>query len=354
VYVAVRALGVLALYVWTRNVDADFAVRLSRADGGWYLGIAARGYDTGAGDGNGHRSNMAFFPLFPALVAGLESLTWLGVRAAGIAVAWAGSVAAAWGIFAVGAHVAGRRVGILLTALWGVVPHAIVQQMPYTEGLFTALAAWTLLAVLQRRWVTAGVLCLAAGLTRPTAVALIAVVGLAAFAAMVQRRDGWRPWVAAALAPLGWLAYLLWVGARTGRVDGWFHIQNQQWKMSFDGGGWTFDAARAVLARESAFDLKLVTLTLVAAIALLALSVIDRQPWPLLLYSGLLLAMALGGVNYYNARARFLLPAFALLLPAAAVLAKAGPRRAGVVISTLAVISAYVGCYLLLIWRFSP
>ena len=161
--------------------------------------------------------------------------------------------------------------------------------MPYTEGLFTAFAAWSLWAVLKNRWLTAGAMCVLAGLTRPTATALIPVVCLAALVAIVKRRNSWRPYVALVIAPLGWLGYIKWVGDRTGRLDGWFHIQGEQWKMSFDGGVSTVQDVSGILARESAFELTLVTLTLVAAIALFVLSLIDRQPWQLLLYSGLLL-----------------------------------------------------------------
>jgi hypothetical protein len=124
--------------------------------------------------------------------------------------------------------------------------------------------------------------------------------------------------------------------------------------MSFDGGVSTVRDVWGIVARESAFELILVTLTLVAAVALFVLSVIDRQPWQLLLFSGLLLVTAIGASGYFNARARFLLPAFALLLPAATALAKARGSRAYVVLGTLAVISAYVGGYLILIWRYSP
>jgi hypothetical protein len=351
-YLAVRAVGVLVLLIWVRDSGSDFAGRLARADGAHYLIIATQGYDTGVIDGR--PSNLAFFPLFPQLIGWLDPILPIGPRTTAIALAWLASLAAAWGIFAVGAHVGGRRVGIMLAALWGVVPHAIVEQMPYTEGIFTAFAAWSLWALLTGRWLTAGALCVLAGLTRPSATALIPVVCLAALIAIFKRRDGWRPYVALVIAPLGWLGYMLWVGDRTGRLDGWFHIQGDQWGMSFDGGVSTVRDVWGIVARESAFELILVTLTLVAAVALFVLSLIDRQPWQLLLFSGLLLITAIGASGYFNARARFLLPAFALLLPPAVALAKTRSSRAYVVIGTLAVISAYVGCYLVLIWRYSP
>ena len=65
------------------------------------------------------------------------------------------------------------------------------------------------------------------------------------------------------------------------------------------------------------------------------ITIIDRQPWQLLMFSALMLVMSLGGENYYNAKARFLLPAFALLLPIAVALARAGWARAVTVLAPL-------------------
>jgi Gpi18-like mannosyltransferase len=76
------------------------------------------------------------------------------------------------GLYAVGKHLRSRTVGVFLAMLWCVVPHALVQNMAYSESLLTALCAWGLYALLRRQWLLAGTLCLFAGLTRPTANAL--------------------------------------------------------------------------------------------------------------------------------------------------------------------------------------
>ena len=98
----------------------------------------------------------------------------------------------------------------------------------------------------------------------------------------------------------------------------------------------------------------LVSVVVVLAIMFFVLSLLDRQPWQLLLYSGLLLVTTLGAAGYYHSKARFLLPAFALLLPAAVALARAGWARAVTVVVALTVFSAYFGGHLLLIWTKSP
>ncbi|WP_341720159.1 hypothetical protein QQG74_10805 [Micromonospora sp. FIMYZ51] len=350
-YAVVRAIGLLTLAVWGAARDARFERLIgARADAGWYLRIAEHGYDSG----EQLHSDLAFFPLYPQLVSWLTPLSPLTMRGTAIAIAWIASLAAAWGLFAVGHHLYGRRTGVLLALVWGALPHAVVQSMAYTESLFTALAAWSLYGVLTRRWLVAGVLCLLAGLTRPTAVALIAVVALAALVALARRQGGWRALAALLLAPLGWLGYLAWVGQHTGQPLRWFEIQGEGWGSRFDFGAGSLATVRGALDEPSGLQWYMVAAVVVAAVTLFVLTILDRQPWPLLLYSGLLLVVTLGSSGYPYAKARFLLPAFALLLPVALGLARTTRPRAAVALAALTALSAYYGGYLLLIWTASP
>ncbi|NEE18092.1 hypothetical protein G3M58_67965, partial [Streptomyces sp. SID7499] len=131
-----------------------------RWDSVWYQRIAENGYryTVTLPDGSVH-SDLAFFPLLPALERAVSEVTPLTLGGAGLLVAWTAGLLAAWGIYAVGARLRGRRTGVVLAALWGVYPTAFVQSMAYTETLFTALAAWALYAVLRGRWIVAGALC---------------------------------------------------------------------------------------------------------------------------------------------------------------------------------------------------
>ncbi|MDM4721610.1 hypothetical protein QTQ03_19180 [Micromonospora sp. WMMA1363] len=349
-YATVRMVGLFTLYLWARETGQRPGQLLAAYDGVWYLGIARDGYDAF----DTLQSNMAFFPLYPGLTAAVEAVSPLQHRNSALLVGWLAAGVAAWGLLAVGNHLYGRRAGVALAVLWGVLPHSVVQLMAYSEALFTALAAWSLYALLRSNWLTAAMLCLLAGLTRPTGTSLIAAVGLAALVTIIRRRDGWQPWVAIVLAPLGWLGYITWVGWRTGRPDGWFYIQDAGWGSRFDFGVDTVERAQQVLGRPSALELYTVTVVSLLAIMLFFLAVLDRQPWPLLLYSGALLLTTLGAAGYYHSKARFLLPAFPLLLPAARALALAGWARAVCVLTALAAISAFFGGYLMLIWGYSP
>jgi hypothetical protein len=274
-------------------------------------------------------------------------------RIAGIAISWLAGLAAAWGLFAIGAHLRDRRTGVILAALWAVLPHAWVQSMGYTETLFTALAAWSLYALLRRHWLTAGLLCALAGLTRPTAAALIAAVGLAALVAVVRRRDGWRPWLAGAIAPLGFVGYVAWVGARLGSADGYFRVQRDSWKMSYDDGSYTVGMLHKLVVKEQPPAFHVVAAVLIVAVLLLLLS-FRVVPWPLVVYSAVILAIVLFGDGYFNAKARLLMPAFTLLLPAAFALGRVRWWTVIVVLTSLAGFAAGYAVYLTTIWRYSP
>jgi hypothetical protein len=381
VYVLVRALG-LAILWWyaypggglarvtteaSQPIDADFLWMLAgRYDAVWYQQIATDGYASAlevSDEGQLLPTNLAFFPLLPGLIALLTAITPMSPALAGVVVAAAAGLAAAWGLYAIGAHVHSPAAGVMLAGIWGALPHAIVQNLAYTESLFTALVAWTLYAVLRRNWVTAGLLCLVAGLARPTATALIAAVGIAALVAVLRqggwrpavfRRDGWRPWVAMLLAPLGYLGYLWWVGDRLGRLDAYVHFQREAWRIYFDGGAETVEIVRQTLTGPLRLAFYGVTVMLLLGVLLFAVSLVMRQPLPLVVYSAATLVIVLGTAGGFHGKGRYMLPAVPLFLPLAAGLARAWVPIRVLVLLILAAVSGWYGAYLTLEWTLSP
>ncbi|MFJ7066800.1 hypothetical protein [Streptomyces sp. NPDC101115] len=345
-YAATRLLGLAALAVAAAVMDKDGLHRLKgRWDAVWYSRIAEHGYGHEVTLPNGDvHSDLAFFPLFPALERAVSAVLPVDVATAGLLVSWAASLAAAWGIYAVGAQVAGRRAGVVLAVLWGAYPTAFVQSMAYTETLFTALAAWSVLAVLRGRWILAGALSVFAGLTRPTAAALIAAIGVTALVTVVRERRLRAPVVAGVLlAPLGWLAYIVYVGVRQGSATAYFDVQ-AAWGNSIDGG--------VALARFIAGLPWPAALGLCAALGLLGrlvvLCVRQRQPLPLLVYTVAVVVISLVGAAYFGSRPRLMMPAFGLLLPPAVALARLRTRTAAPVLGALALASAVYGAFTLL------
>ena len=366
-YAAVRALGLLALALWSAARDKSaYTLLTARWDALWYTRVAERGYGYEVRLPNGDvHSNLAFFPLLPWLERALAAVTPLSHADAGFVVALLASLAAAWGIFAVADHVygsheegrearpwkgGGRRVGVCAVLLWAVLPVGIVQSMAYSESLFTALAAWSLYAVLTGRWVTAGVLACLAGLTRPVGLAVVAAVWAAAIASF--GRDRGTPGLATRralgmlLAPLGAAAYVLWVGHRTGKGPlGYLDVQ-AGWRNGFDGG---YAFARFVAEKFTSFPSVLagagLIIGVVSVVWLYVVCVRQAQPLPLLVYAGVVTALALCASSYFGSKPRLLMPAFPLLLPLALALARLRTPRSALILGAAAATCATYGAF---------
>ncbi|MFS8203882.1 glycosyltransferase family 39 protein [Streptomyces sp. CWNU-52B] len=355
-YAGVRALGLVVLAVWSA-AEGTSARRLlsARWDSLWYTRVAelGYGYEVRLPNGDVH-ANLAFFPLLPWLERAVAAVSPLSYADAGLVVSTVASLAAAWGIFAVADHAYGRRAGVCAVLVWAVLPVGIVQSMAYSESLFTALAAWSLYAVLTDRWLTAGLLASLAGLTRPVGAAVVAAVWVTALASFVRERsapakDGalrWRRALAMLVAPLGAAGYVLWVGRRTGGGPlGYLDVQ-AGWRNGFDGG---YAFARFVADKFTTFPSALAGLALIAGVGLLlrlyVVGVRQRQPVPLLVYTGVVMALALCASSYFGSKPRLLMPAFPLLLPLALALARARTSRSAWVLGVVAAASAAYGAF---------
>jgi hypothetical protein len=220
--------------------------------------------------------------------------------------------------------------------------------------------------VLTGRWAGAGALALAAGLTRPVGLAVVAAVWTAAVLSFVRNRSTPRPHGARTgphtpasaprspvhrvlgmlLAPLGAAGYVLWVGRRTGGgLFGYLDVQ-AGWRNGFDGG---YAFARFVADKLTSFPSALAGLGLIAGVGLLVrlyvVGVRQGQPVPLLVYSGAVTALALCASSYFGSKPRLLLPAFPLLLPLALALARARVSRSAPVVGAVALASALYGAF---------
>jgi hypothetical protein len=332
------------------------------SDGGHYRAIAAHGYSYPAGQ-LAHASVFSWFPGYPAAIDSLAWLPGVTIVAAGLVVTAVAGLVAAWGLTTLGLKLTGDpRISLLLTAVWAVAPSSVVLTMVYAEALFCALAAWALVALVSRRWLTAGLLTLAAGTVRSTAMALIAAVGVAGAIAVVQAVRArqpfgawWRPAAAVLLAPLGLLGYLGYVAIATHRLDGWFWVERHTCHMVFDWGVSTLRVIKGVALGQPSVAQVLVTGAIVAAVLLLLWSLTERIGVYLHLYTLVVVVMTLTtSANWISSKPRFLLPAMLLALPVARLLA---PLRTSVLvplIGVLAVATTWFGLYLAIIARWTP
>ncbi len=332
------------------------------SDGGHYWAIAAHGYTYPAGQLD-HASVFSWFPGYPAVIDSLAWLPGVTIVAAGLFVVAVAGLAAAWGLTALGMMLTGDpRISLLTVAIWAVAPSSTVLSMMYAEALFCALAVWALVALVSRRWLTAGLLTLAAGTVRSTALALILTICAAALIAMIQAVRArqpftlwWRPLAAAVLAPLGLLGYLGYVAAATHRLDGWFWVEKHTCHMVFDWGTSTLRVVTGTaLGAPSVADV-LVVAAIVAAALLMLWSLTERIPVYLHVYTIVVVFLALTtSANWISSKPRFMLPAVLLALPLARLLA---PLRTSVLvplIGVLAVATTWFGVYLTVIARWTP
>ena len=358
IYAAVRLTCLLVVTAGAWSVGRHPRSRLgAHWDALWYERVAHSGYDVMTlPDTGGGVSNLAFFPLYPFLERAVVTVLPIGLVNAGLLVAWVSAGLACLGIYAVGARLHDRRVALVLVVLWGVLPNAVVQTMAYSESLLTALAAWSLYAALTRRWLWAAFLALLAGLARPNGIAVAAAVACAAAVELwrePRRRLDPRLWAAPVIAPLGWAAYVGWVGVRTGSALGYFAVQ-RKWGSRFDFGHYTLDHMKGLALHAEWLFQYGSAIILGAGLLGLLLLILDRPPVVLLVYTVVLVVIACGGTHYFGSRPRFLLPAFPLLLPPALALARARPRTRGVVTGALAALSVAYGAYLVILAPSSP
>jgi len=351
-FVAVRSLVLLWLVVTANETGRRGDRLLTKWDAQWYGGIADSGYGFVRTHEDGRLlADYAFFPLYPWTERLVTTVTGLSHVDAGVLISAVAALFAAAGIFRVANDVLGPRGAVIATVLWAAVPVGIVQSMAYSESLFTALAAWSLFGLLRERWLLAATLACAAGLTRPTGVAIVTAVLVTAVISLVAhvRRKGAprarilldRRLVSVIVAPLGLVGYLGWVGWERRSPTGYFEVSDG-WGNGFDGGA----AFARWVAAQLAGPTPITGVVLLVGLGLLAFLVAQcirqRQPLPLVVFTIVIVVLALTTSGFFGSRPRHLLPAFPLLFPVAQWLAA---RRTAVTVAALMATSAAAAFY---------
>jgi hypothetical protein len=358
-FAGIRVLGLAtAAYLLPRGKFHELHYSLQHLIASWdsnrYLIIAAHGYSYVPGNLY-HDSIFAWFPGYPAAIDIIASIPGISAARAALGVTIAAGLAAAWGLTRLGMLLTGdRRVSLLMAALWGVAPGSIVLSMLYSEALFCALAVWSLVAVAERRWLTAAGLTIMAGTVRSSALALIAAVTVAALATLIRSARArehitpwWRPLAALLLAPLGLLGYWAYTAWALHRPEGWFWVEKNAHNSFGWGQGTLLTLKNAIIDGPTA-PVALTLLVIAAAVALTICSLTERMPVGLHAYTLVVVAIALAtGPDYFGSKPRFLLPAVLLGLPLARLLAPARTLVLIPLIAVLAAASTWFGLYLM-------
>ncbi len=298
----------------------------SRWDTGFYVSIAEEGYVLEGVP----LPSVPFFPLLPLLMRGVGWLTGADVVLAGVVIANLALLLAAVAFYRLVADrwdddVAGRAVWYLM-----IFPTALYGSAIYSESLFLLATIGALLMARRRRWIVAGLLAIAATLTR--FVGLI-VIPLLLFEWWRQcRQDGawrWSGLVAAGMAPLGTLGYMAYLGRAFGdplaflsASAAWDRVARSPWAMLAElferpAAGWL----PAVLAGQIHID-NWLDFGFVAAFLLFAGILLYEQEWGdgLFVMLGVLIPLSSGLLMSQRRYMWVLFPAYVLL-------ARAGRHR---------------------------
>jgi Gpi18-like mannosyltransferase len=315
---AFAAVWLLILVTWDGS-DAitghshPWAWHILIADTGFYRGIAQYGY-------TGDPARGAFFPLYPLLIHVASYLTGGDYLLAGLITTVACGAASAVAVWALAVRVCDRRVADGAVVLYCFFPGAMTFGILYSEPLGVALAAAALLALLDRRWLLAGIIGALATFERPTLIVLVAVSGVAAIQAIWARREWWSL-LAPLLTPIGLLAFFDYLGHHYHNYAYWFWVVNKGWHQHFDWGASTFRMVFWLDPHDRIHQAFVVMLTImfVAALAGIALMVAARLPLPLILFGVLTILLAITSAGA-GPRPRLVWSAFPIFIGAAAKL----------------------------------
>jgi hypothetical protein len=199
------------------------------------------------------------------------------------------------------------------TLLFALCPGTFVFSLAYSEGIVITCVALGLLALLRHRWWVAGILGLLATGTSPIALAFVVSCAWCAGIAVLRERN-WRSLLAPVMAPLGFVAYQVWLWAHTGVLSAWRLTERSGWQ-SYPSvvypvhilATFLFDPVAPTETGQILFAGTVVTV--IGAI----LAVRQRQPAPVLTYG--LAAAALAAVAApVGLRPRFIMLTFPLVV----------------------------------------
>ncbi|MFM2077944.1 MAG: hypothetical protein RJA49_1834, partial [Actinomycetota bacterium] len=204
---------------------------LTSWDGIWYLRIVRNGYPTTVRPHVTYfvpEARAAFFPTYPMLVRWLDHVIPGGDTIAALTTNLVLGAVAIWLIGLLARELYGVRVGERTMVLVALFPGSFVLSFAYTEALLITFGAACMWFLLKRNWWLAGLFAALGTATRPNGVALVAACAVASFVAIRERRE-WMSLAAPLLAPVGFVAFQLWLGHHTGEAGVWFRVQTQAW-----------------------------------------------------------------------------------------------------------------------------
>ena len=240
IYAASRVVALGAMGIAWMVTRLPFALLVIKWDSAWYMRIAFHGYPAGFSLlDRADQQRYAFLPLLPLIIHPFTLLSNGALIAAWFlcsVIGWAAALAVYRMVEVTMGdrydEIGTERLATRTLILWSFFPGTMVLNLVYTEGLAALLLCLCLIFLQRRQWLAAGIIAALAGGTRPNGLALVAACAFAAYRAW-QRGDH-KAIIAPLLAPTGFLAYIIFVWARTGSPMTWDIVENKYWRQTLD------------------------------------------------------------------------------------------------------------------------
>lgn len=289
-------------------------------DGQWYLELVRKGYPRVIQPEVTFHvldARAAFFPLYPLIVRGVDRVLPGGDVSAALLVNFFLGAGAVYVVGLIARRIYGVEAAAAAMLLMALFPGSFVLSFAYSEAAMLVLAALCLLFLLEERWLLAGIAGALVTASRPNGVAIVAACAVASYLAIRHRRE-WRSLIAPLLAPVGWIAFQLFVGYQAGEAGVWFRVQREAWDEGLSFGLTALERIWNAIIDPLGSPANILTLaTVVAMLVAIYTSVKVRLPAPLTAYTAVVLALMLLP-STVTARPRFLYTAFPLLIGFAA------------------------------------
>ena len=340
-YLAVRLVTLIGVAIADPLAHKSVTNMLSKWDGEWYLKALYWGWPSHVAPGVDHaaQTTLAFFPLLPELIKVLSDVTFIAPSIVGLLVSGLSGLTALWAVAALTREYAGPQVARRTAMLFALFPGGAIFSLIYCEGLLLTFVAASLLMLLRRRWLLAGLLGALATITSPAGLPLLVAAGWACATAIVRRRE-WRSVVAPLVSSLGFLGWMGYLAVHTGQWNAWRLTEQRGWR-SYPSlryplhliANFLFDPRRPNLQDDMLLVGLLVTLVM------LWWTWRTHQPGPVLAYAtSAVLIFAISAP--VGLRPRFTLIAFPLLAGVAARFEGRAFRRILIVSGILLVVNA--------------
>jgi len=192
---------------FSQNQSWDLISLHSRWDSVWYLDIARNGYIYNGAD---KLSNIVFFPIYPALIAVVSFFTLGNLALAGWIVSMVSLVIACIFIYKLVKEFHPTLDPYQVIFFLLIFPTAFFFNAVYTESLFLALSVATFYFALKKNFLLAGVIGLAASLTRISGILIFIPIAWEYYEAMGFKKIFNLKFIPLLLIPLGTFCFFLY------------------------------------------------------------------------------------------------------------------------------------------------